>query len=98
MLYAGDNDIAKGKNLWQERGYPGANVIWMGERSLLLDENGKLTLARMNRKGLKVLAEASLLQKPARTAPTVDGTRVYLRDQKVLIALDLGKDGTKQGP
>ena len=40
--------------------------------------------------GLDVLARAELLTENAWTAPTLVGTRLYLRDRKNIVAVDLG--------
>jgi len=40
-------------------------------------------------KELRVLAKASVLQNTAWTPPTLAGTKLYLRDRKNLVALDL---------
>ena len=39
--------------------------------------------------GLKVLAKAPVLQSNAWTAPSLSGTRLYVRDRKSILALDL---------
>ena len=93
------HDIATGENLWQKRFAPDTSVVMAGDRSLLLSNEGTLYLTELSTKKLKVLAEAELLEKPARTAPTINGSIVYLRDQKKLMALDLSAGKTsKKGP
>jgi hypothetical protein len=42
-------------------------------------------------KSLRVQSRIPLLQTLAWTPPTLVGTRLYVRDQKTLIALDLGQ-------
>ena len=92
-------DVPSGEILWRERGFPETNVVRVaGERALMLDGNGQLTLAELNREGVDVLSQTKLLEKPARTAPSIVGTKVFLRDQSKLIALDLGRAAGKKGP
>jgi hypothetical protein len=57
----------------------------------MLDENGWLALGKANSDGsLKVVSKARLLSADAWTVPTLAGTR-YLRDRKVIRALDVGR-------
>ena len=46
-----------------------------------------MALATVSPQGLQVLAKAQLLSHNAWTAPTLSGTRLYLRDRKVIMAL-----------
>lgn len=83
-------DLDSGRTLWRERGLARASLVAIGERLLLLTEEGELVLARPSRERLEVEARAPLLTAPAWTAPTVVGTRVYLRDRREALALELG--------
>jgi hypothetical protein len=40
--------------------------------------------------GMKVYAKAEVLNSIAWTVPTLVGTRLYLRDRKTIMALELG--------
>ncbi len=82
-------DLDSGRTLWRERGVARASLVAVGERLLLLTEEGELVLARPGPDGLAVQARAALLSSPAWTVPTVVGTRVYLRDRRDALALDL---------
>jgi len=81
--------IKTGEDAWREPGYPAANLVQAGELTIVLDETGKLSLVTMNETGLDVHASHALLEKPARTAPTLVGSRLYLRDSASVVALDL---------
>ncbi|MDJ0840238.1 MAG: PQQ-binding-like beta-propeller repeat protein [Acidobacteriota bacterium] len=83
-------DIRTGKMLWRERGYDRANLVQVGDKWIILTETGKLTLARLSPEKLEVLASREYLTKPAWSAPTILGNRLYMRDTKTMIALDLG--------
>ncbi|MCP3978474.1 MAG: PQQ-binding-like beta-propeller repeat protein [bacterium] len=85
-------DIEAGKILWRERGYPAANMVWADGKFILLDENGKLSLAGMSPDGLELHASHEILKKPAWTAPTLVGTRLYARDGERIVALELGRE------
>ena len=83
-------DVHTGAMAWQERGFGRANLVGIGARLLLLDEDGVLALATPGPAGLTVHARADVLDTRSWTAPTVVGTRVFLRDRAVIKALDLG--------
>jgi outer membrane protein assembly factor BamB len=82
-------EIATGKVAWQDRTFPKVNMIHTGDRTILLDEDGRLALATLTPAGLRVLQQAPILTKLSWTVPTLIGTRLYVRDRKTLVALDL---------
>ncbi len=82
-------DAKSGQQLWKQRGVAKANVMRVGERFLVLGEDGELMLAKADRKGLEVLCKAAILERSSWTPPTVVGARLYLRDRKSIVALDL---------
>jgi outer membrane protein assembly factor BamB len=85
------HNIRSGEIAWVEDGYPGANLLMIDkERVIWLDEDGRLGLATMSPQGFSVLAEHPILEKPAWTAPTLAGSRLYLRDKSRIVALELG--------
>ena len=83
-------DVRTGAMAWQERGFARANLVAIGDKLLLLDEDGVLALATPGPAGLTVHSRADVLATKAWTVPTVVGTRVYLRDRAVIKALDIG--------
>jgi hypothetical protein len=54
-----------------------------------VDEDGNLALADFTPQGLKVVSRVELLHNNAWTAPSLAGSRLYLRDRTTLMALDL---------
>ena len=82
-------DPRTGKVLWRKRGFGLANVVGIGERLIILDEEGWLALATPSRTDLTVHSKAKVLQMPARTAPSIAGGVLYARDWHKIIALDL---------
>jgi outer membrane protein assembly factor BamB len=82
-------NMRSGQVVWQERGFAKAHLLGVGDKMILLDEDGTLALADLGPGGFKVLAKASLLQHLAWTPPTLSGSKLYLRDRRVLTALDL---------
>ncbi|MCH7701878.1 MAG: PQQ-like beta-propeller repeat protein [Planctomycetes bacterium] len=82
-------NIKTGEVLWKERGFGVANYLRVGDRLLLLDGNGQVALAAPTEKALNVLGKMDVLAKRAWTAPTLIGKRLYLRDQKHILAMQL---------
>ena len=83
-------DVRSGELAWRVRGFALSHVIGVGSRLILLDDEGKLTLATPGPDGLTVHSEARILTAPALTPPTVVGSVLYARDQREIVALQLG--------
>jgi len=86
-------NVKDGKLLWSERGFSRANVLAADGKLIILDEDGNLALAVPSPEKLDVKSKAKLLKKPAWTVPTLVGQTLYMRDNKVIMALDLGPAG-----
>ena len=103
-FYAGSHEfvaahnVRTGETTWKERGFSEANVLFADGKMILLDENGQLALATVSPKDFTVLAKVQLLEKPTWTAPTLVGTRLYVRGRETLMALDLGAAPTSSKP
>jgi outer membrane protein assembly factor BamB len=82
-------NVKTGDVLWQDRSFSKANFLYADGKMIILDEDGKLALAMVSPAGLKVLSQIELLKKISWTAPTLIGARLFVRDRKTLIALDL---------
>lgn len=86
-------DIRTGEIVWKERGFSQANFVRSGDDTILLDENGELARVELSNAlegGLKVLSQVSLGDEVTWTAPTLVGTRLYVRDPKRIRVFDLG--------
>lgn len=83
-------EIATGKVVWQDRAFARAQLLHADGKLIILDEDGTLGLATVSPSGLQVLAKAPVLDNLAWTPPTLVGTRLYVRDRKNVIALELG--------
>ena len=79
-----------GEVAWQERGFAKANLVCGDGKILLLDEGGVLALATAGSEGWKVKSKVNMLNAKAYTVPTLVDKTLYLRDQKNILALDLG--------
>lgn len=83
-------DLKTGNVLWQNREFARSTFLYADGKLIIVDEDGNLGLATATRDGLKVLAKASLLKNRAWTVPTLVGSRLYVRDRKTMMALELG--------
>jgi outer membrane protein assembly factor BamB len=86
-------NITSGEVAWQSREIARSSAVATGNRVLLRDDEGHLTLATVTPSGITVLATAPVLSGGPATPPTAVGTRVFARDRRKLIALDLGPRG-----
>jgi outer membrane protein assembly factor BamB len=83
-------DVPSGKILWQDRSIPKATFVWADQKLITLDGDGNLMIAHPSPAGFKVAAKAELLTSLAWTPPALVGTRLYIRDRRNMMAVDLG--------
>ena len=69
-----------------------SNFLKIGNRVILLDEDGRLALARLTPEGADVISEIQVTTTPSWTVPTLVGAMLYLRDQANIIAFDLSEE------
>ena len=82
-------DMKTGEIRWKERGFGNANYIVVGDKLLFLDDAGVLALAKVTPEKLEVISRATLLKAKAWTAPTLVGSRLFLRDQHEILLVNL---------
>jgi outer membrane protein assembly factor BamB len=82
-------DIRSGNVLWQERSIEKANFVWADQKLITLDGSGTLMIAYPSPQGFKVAAKAPLLKSLSWTPPALVGTRLYMRDRRDMMAVDL---------
>ena len=82
-------DVATGEMRWRDRSVARATLIGTGSMLVLLDEDGTLAIATPGESGLVVHAKAPILDGRSWTAPTLSGTRLFVRNQREILALDL---------
>jgi outer membrane protein assembly factor BamB len=85
-------NVKTGQVLWRNRSLSRATFILADGRFIILDEDGNLALATPSAEGLKIHSKVELLTSNAWTAPTLVGTKLYVRDRKIIMALDLSKE------
>ena len=83
-------DVNSGKILWQERSIQKATFVWADGKLITLDQEGVLMLASPSPRGFQVNAKAKLLSSLAWTPPVLVGTKLYIRDRKNMMAVELG--------
>ena len=84
-------DITTGDIVWRDRAVARSSLIAVGSQLLILDEDGTLMLATPGPDGLQVRRTHQVFSGRAWTPPTLIGTRLFLRDRKEIVALDLSK-------
>ena len=82
-------DVRTGNIVWQDRTFPKANFVYADGKVILLDEDGVLALVTLSPQGMKVISKTNLLTHLSWTPPTLAGTKLYVRDRKTIVALDL---------
>jgi len=83
-------EVKTGKVLWRHRAFPRASFLFADGRFIILDEDGNLLLATATAEGLTVTSKVELLRSQSWTVPSLSGTRLYVRDRKNIVALELG--------
>ncbi len=78
-----------GKVRWSEPGIRAGTVTLAGDRLLVLRENGELILAEASPAGFKSIARAKILDGVVRAYPALSGGRLYARNGRRLICVDL---------
>ena len=82
-------DAETGETLFKQRGVPKATLVAVGDKLLVLDEEGALRLAAPGQGRIDELGRAEVLGSQAWTVPTLVGRRVFVRDSRRLVALEL---------
>jgi len=80
-----------GEIAWQDRIFSRAQLLVVDGKLLILDEEGRAGLAQISATGLRLMANAQLLEPMAWTPPTLVGTRMFVRDRKTIAAYELGR-------
>jgi outer membrane protein assembly factor BamB len=84
-------DVPSGKILWQSRDFAKANFVLAAGKLFVVDQDGHVGLATVTPERLTVHAKVLLLSPNAWTLPTLAGTRLYARDRKIILALDVSE-------
>ena len=82
-------EAATGEITWRDRSFTRANLLEVGTRAIVLDEEGTLGLVSLSPRGLEVHARHRLVEDLARTPPSLVGKRLFVRTPREVLALDL---------
>ena len=82
-------ELETGRIAWQARDFVKAQLLGADGRLIILDEDGNLGVGVATPQRFQALAKWPLLSSVAWTPPTLAGTRLYVRDRRVMMALDL---------
>jgi outer membrane protein assembly factor BamB len=85
-------NVKTGELLWKQRGFSKATCIYADGKLIVLDEDGNLALGTLKKKRLKVHSRVELCKRNSWTAPTLLDTRLFVRDRRQIMALDLGQE------
>jgi len=89
-------EMKTGRIAWRQRGFAKAELLWADGKFILADEDGTLALLRMTPEKMEVLSKTQILENIAWSVPTLAGTRLYMRDRKTIVAVELGgQNGAK---
>jgi outer membrane protein assembly factor BamB len=80
-----------GDEVWRERTFARAQMVNAGGTLVIVDEDGEIALASASEAGLRVHARKELLAANAWTPPTVVDGKLYVRDRKDVLALQLSE-------
>ena len=83
--------VSTGEMAWRESGFSRASLLQADGKTLILEEDGDLTLATLTPAGMTRVATMHLFDTRAWTAPTLVGTTLYARDREKIVALDLSE-------
>jgi outer membrane protein assembly factor BamB len=83
-------EAATGKRMWQKQRFGKGNLIAADGKLLITTMKGELILARASPKAYEELGRATILGQ-TRQAPALSDGRVYLRDDKEIVCVEMAK-------
>ena len=98
-LYGFDNSIFKcieaetGAEQWKVRGFERGSLILADGHLIALGENGKLALVEATPAAFREKASCQVLEGKCWTQPTLAGGRLYVRNEKELVCLNVAAAG-----
>ena len=84
-------DAQTGAEVWRERSFARAHMVYADGKIVLVDEDGEIAVASVTDRGLEVHARSHVLTANAWTPPTLVGSALYIRDRRDILALSLGQ-------
>ena len=75
--------------LWQDRSFAKSSLVLADGKAIVVDEDGMIGLVRLTPERLEVLSKFQGLSGRSWTAPTLIGTKLYLRNRNNIVAYEL---------
>ena len=82
-------ELQTGRVAWQVRDFVKAQLLGADGKLIVLDEDGNLGIGIASPERFQAVAKWPMLASIAWTPPTLAGTRLYVRDRRNIMALDL---------
>jgi outer membrane protein assembly factor BamB len=89
--------IRTGLSVWRQRGFQKGTLLRVDDRLIVLGEAGKLALIEANPKEYRELAACRPMRDRCWTMPVLADGRLYLRDRRQVMCLDMRKPAMKDG-
>jgi outer membrane protein assembly factor BamB len=83
-------ELQTGRIAWQVRDFVKAQMVYGDGRLIVLDEDGTLGVGLASPEKFQAQGQWPLLSRTAWSPPTLVSNRLYVRDRKVLMALEFG--------
>lgn len=81
--------LESGDVLWCDEDFHTPYLLYTGDKLIILDQKGTLAIADVSDAGLRVLAKTNLETHGEWAAPSIEHRRLFLRDHKRALAIDL---------
>ena len=82
-------DIRNGREMWKARGFGHGSLSYADGYLIVLSDRGKLALIEATPTGYRLKQEAQVLSGRCWTVPTLSNGRLFLRNEREIVALDL---------
>lgn len=83
--------MESGEVKWSENRFGAGTVTLVGNRLLIMRENGEIVLAQVSPNGFRPLVRAQILPPTVRAYPAIADGFVYVRNENTLVCLDLSR-------
>jgi outer membrane protein assembly factor BamB len=81
--------VEDGKRVWHKRGFGKGNLILVGDKLLVLSDQGDLSVVNATPEGFTELGSISVLEGRSWTAPSYANGRVYMRNHTHMACVEL---------
>ena len=82
-------DAETGMEKWKQTGFNKGSLLLADGRLIIFSEQGLLAMAEATPEGYKEQGRAQILEGRTWTMPTLAGKKLYLRNEKVMVALEM---------